>query len=608
MPALTEYDVVVIGAGVVGCCAARELSRYDLRTVVLEAGLDIACGATRANSGIVHTGYDPEPGTLKAAYNVRGAALFPALQRELAFAYRKNGALVVAFSPDEVATLHELAERAQANGAPAVTVVDQAQLRELEPGVSPQAVAALHVPDSGICDPYGFALALAENAADNGVEFAFDARVASIQATDAGYQVTLADGTQLQARAVVNTAGAYSDEINNMVSARKLRIAPRRGEYHLFKEGVHAFDHTMFPVPTKEGKGILVGTAAFGNQFVGPNAVPQESRADVATTAVGLDQVMDQAARLWPDVAEHTVIANYAGIRATNAETGDFVIGPVEDAPGFFNAACIDSPGLASAPAIGADLASWVAEYLQAAPNPTFDPRRVPAPLLFMMDDQARERLIQEDPRFGSKICGCANVTEGEVVAALHRSIPVLCFEALKWRTGVTMGECQGGRCVPRILAVMAAELGVEPCTIPRRAAGSYLVSHRRCAVEVALPPKPNRVYEKPRSMYRIPGARAAGVFSAYGALCTMARTGYLPGETVLVWGGLDAADECAAELERAGAQVIRVRDGQVLRVDGDLRVEAVVIAAPDGTQTTYACDALIMSDQMLDHVPVRGH
>ena len=566
MPALSEYDVVIIGAGVVGCCAAREIARYDLHTVVLEAGADIACGATRANSGIVHTGYDPTPGSLKAYYNVRRAAMFPVLQQQLGFAYRKNGALVTAFSEDEVATLYELEQRARVNGAPGVHVIGQEKLRSLEPNVSPQAIAALYVPDSGICDPYGFALAMAENAADNGIEIAFNAQAAAITATpgamrggagyavvgdvseeaaaithdvqeenataagsyceetadrsfaSAGekgagcsrYEIMLADGTVVFARAVVNAAGVFSDVINNMVSATKLSIAPRRGEYHLYKEGIHAFGHTMFPVPGEAGKGVLVGVAAFGNQFIGPNAAPQESRTDTATTPEGLNEVMLKACRIWPEANEETVIANYVGIRATNAETGDFVVGPVAFAPGFFNAACIDSPGLTSSPAIGIDLAVWVAEYLDASKRTSsaFNPRRVPAPLLSTMDDKAKESRITRTRNLG------------------------LC--------------------------------------------------------------------------YRIPGARCAGIFSAYGALCAMARTGYLPGQRVLVWGSLDAADKCAAELKRAGAVVMRAATGRILNVQGAGRVERVTIESEDGVEVAYACDALVVSEEMLDHVPVQ--
>lgn len=623
MPARTEYDVAIIGAGVVGCCVARELARYQPDVVVLEAGLDIASGTTRANSGIVHTGYDPKPGSLKAHYNVRGAQMFPQLQRELGFAYRKNGALVVAFSEDEVPLLHELRERAVENGAPACFVIGSEQLRELEPEIGPEAVAALHAPDSGIVDPYGFTFALAENAADNGVEFAFDCRVAGIQPLDGcgtqepepgagvanrGYRLTLADGSEVVARSVVNAAGVYSDVINNMVSETKLSISPRCGEYHLFKEGVHAFGHTMFPVPTAAGKGILVGSSAFGNQFIGPNAVAQQSRDDVDTTAKGLDEVISQVQRMWPGAAEEVVISNFAGIRATNAETGDFVIGPVDDAPGFFNAACIDSPGLASSPAIGADLAAWVAEYLAADENPRFNPQRIPAPLLVMMPEEAKAQLIEQNPDYGVRVCGCSNVSRGEVLDALHRSLPVLCLDALKWRTGATMGECQGGRCIAGLAALITVERGIPACDIPKRAQGSFLFSHQKCACEVPLPERTRPEYEKPRSMYRIPGSRCAGIFSAYGALCVMARTGYLPGENVLVWGGLPQADDCAAWLERAGAQVTRVLDGRVAFVQGAARVERVVIEAADGTEVEYACDALVMSDQMLDHIPVAHH
>ena len=609
MPKRVEYDTAIVGAGVIGCCVARELARYQLSVVVLEAGLDIACGATRANSGIVHTGYDPEPGSLKALYNVRGAQMFPQLQRELGFAYRQNGALVAAFSDAEIPVLHELRERAVQNGAPECFVIDQEQLRQMEPNVGPEAVAALHVPQSGIVDPYGFAFALAENAAENGVEFAFDCRVEAISAQAAsGYQLTLADGSVIVARSVVNAAGAYSDVLNNMVSAEKLVISHRRGEYHLFKEGVHAFSHTMFPVPTVAGKGILVGSSAFGNQFIGPNAVVQQSRENVDTTLDGLDEVVAQARRMWPEAAQETVISAFVGIRATNAQTGDFVVGPVADAPGFFNAACIDSPGLASSPAIGKDLAEWVAKHLSAEENPQFNPIRVPAPLLVMMPEEAKAKLIEQNPDYGQRVCGCSNVSRGEVIDALHRSLPILCLDALKWRTGATMGECQGGRCLAGLAELIASEQGIPACEIPKRVQGPYLLSHQRCRCEVPLPLRTRPEYEKPRSMYGIPGSRCAGLFSAYGAMCVMAKTGYLPGENVLVWGRLPQADECAAWLDRAGAHVMRVSEGRIVRVLGKARVERVVLEDLNGLETEYVCDALVMSDQMLDHVSVDHH
>lgn len=457
-----DYDVVVIGAGVIGCCVARELARWDHRVLVIEAGLDLACGSTRANSGIVHTGFDPQPGTLKASYNVRGAKMFSQWQQELGFAYQKNGALVLAFNEQEIETLEELLQRGAQNGAPAMRIIGQEELRQMEPLVSAEAVAALDVPESAICDPYGLSFGCAENAVANGVEFLFGCPVSNIEKGDAGLVVSYGD-KKVAARSVVNAAGINSDVMNNMVSTSKLTIAPKRGEYVLYDSKIPAFGRTMFQVPNAVGKGVLVGRTAFGNPFIGPNAVPQESRTVVSTTAEGIAEILEKGAKTWPDapLSGKPITTSYAGLRATNAETGDFVIGAVEDVPGFYNAACIDSPGLACAPAIGQDLAQMVAAYLGSVENANFNPRREGYPIPWWMPEEAKNGLIQADPGYGRMICRCYHVTEGEITKLLHGPIPVLTFDALKWRTGAMMGPCQGGQCTARIAQVVMREIGV---------------------------------------------------------------------------------------------------------------------------------------------------
>ena len=603
------YDVIVVGAGVIGCCLARELARYDASVLVVEGGLDVANGATRANSGIVHAGYDPQPGTCKARYNVEGAKLFPRWQQELGFAYFKNGALVLAFDDADMAVLAQLQQRARENGASETTIIDRDQLRELEPNVAPEAVGALLVPDSGVCDPYGLTIAAAENAADNGVEFVFGSSVRSVEAAGEGYRVTTESGKSYAARTVVNAAGINSDLINNMVSATKLTIAPKRGEYHLFENTVHAFSHTMFQAPSASGKGVLVGVVAFGNQFCGPNSQAQDSRTDVATTQEGLDEVLAKAARTWPDVAsvaQGKVISNFAGLRATNADTGDFVVGPAADAPGFFNAACIDSPGLASAPAIAQDLASQVASYLGAGENPGFNPQRTPAPLLVMMSDAEKAALVEQDAAYGRQVCHCCHVSEGELVAALHRSIPVGCLDALKWRTGATMGPCQGGRCTARIAEIALRELGAEAPQLQKRFVGSALVQGKAegrgsgVAADGA-PTDATSPFELPRSYWRIPGSRCAGVYSARCTMELMDALGRLPGDNAVIWGDTDLARECAERLADAGASVTVVlpKDYALTCINGSPRVKEAVFTAADGAQRVEPCDLLVVSAAM---------
>lgn len=480
-----EYDVIVVGAGVIGCCTARELSRWDMRVLVIEAGLDLACGATRANSGIVHTGFDPKPGTLKARYNVRGAQMFPKLQQELGFAYFKNGALVVAYSEDEVATLEELLERGRANGAPEMRIVEQAELRQMEPLISDRAVAALDVPESAVCDPYGLSFACAENAVANGVEFLFGSPVQAVEKEDEGFVVSYADG-KVTARVMINAAGIFADDINNMVSDNKLAISPVRGEYVLYDSKIPSFARTMFQVPSAAGKGVLVGKTAFGNPFIGPNAAPQNDKIAVPTTSCGIAEVLEKGSKTWPSapLSGKPITTTYAGLRATNADGSDFVIGEAEDAPGFFNAACIDSPGLACAPAIAQDLAEMAASKLGAKENASFNPQREGYPIPWWMPEEVKNGLIEDFPAYGRMVCRCYHVTEGEIIKLLHGPIPVLTFDALKWRTGAMMGPCQGGQCTARIAQVVMKELGVTEQELmqTRNADSSIFVAEQMAA------------------------------------------------------------------------------------------------------------------------------
>ena len=341
-----SYDVVVVGAGVAGCCCARELARYDLDVLVLEAGDDIACGATRANSGIVHGGYDPEPGSAKARYNVAGSKLFPRWADELGFAYIHNESLVVGFGDEDEEALAGLLERGRANGVEGLSIISGDEARALEPALSPEVTCALRVSTGAICDPYEVAFASLENAVENGVSVAFDARVSQLAREGEGFSVTLVDGKVIRARAVVYAAGVHSDELHNQLSAHKLHITPVRGEYNLFDNSLEThFSRTVFQVPTAAGKGVLVSPTIHGNLFVGPSAVAQEDKDALATTAEGLASVVAGARRTWPGVSTRGVITNFTGVRA-KGDTHDFVIGEPDDAPGLFDIACLESPGL----------------------------------------------------------------------------------------------------------------------------------------------------------------------------------------------------------------------------------------------------------------------
>ena len=460
-----QNDVIVIGAGVVGCSVARALSRYNLNVTVLEAGSDVAEGASKANSAIVHAGFDAKPGTNKAKFNVLGNRMFEDVCRELKVPFRRNGSLVLAFGPEEEKALAELKEKAAQNGVP-VEIVGREELRRREPNVSSEATAALWAPTGGICCPYELTFRLAENAAANGVTFAFDARVSGLSSRVLGWRVDCADGRTFEARAVVNCAGIHSDEINNLVSATKYKIEARRGEYLMLdKDEDGTFSATMFQVPSKMGKGILVSPTVDGTVIVGPTAEDIPDKEDKATTYEGLEKVKAGARRTYPGLPLGKVITEFSGLRAHETTVGDFILGEAPDAPGFFNAVGVESPGLTSAPAIGEWMAERVAAKLGASKkNAMLVSKDVGWwPKTREMKPEELAELVERDPSFGRVVCRCEGVTEGEIRAAIRARVGARTLDGVKRRTRSGMGRCQGGFCTPRLIEILGAELGLPP-------------------------------------------------------------------------------------------------------------------------------------------------
>jgi len=460
-----ETDVIVIGAGVVGCAAARELSRYNVNVAVLEAGSDVAEGASKANSAIVHAGFDAKPGTNKAKFNVLGNRMFEDVCRELKVPFVRNGSLVLAFGAEEEKSLDELRDKAERNGVP-VEIIGQEELRRREPNVSPEATAALWAPTGGICCPYELTFRYAENAAANGVEFFFDAKVVAVSREGERWTVRCEDSREFSARAVVNCAGIHSDELNNMVSATKYSIQARRGEYLMLdKDEDGTFSATMFQVPTKMGKGILVSPTVDGTVIVGPTAEDIPDKEDKATTYEGLEKVKAGARKTYPALPLSKVITEFSGLRAHETTVGDFILGEPPDAPCFFNAVGVESPGLTSAPALGLWLSERVAERLAVSKkNPSLVSRDVSWwPKTREMSPEALAELVERDSAYGRVICRCEGVTEGEIRAAIRARVGARTLDGIKRRTRSGMGRCQGGFCTPRLIEILGAELGLPP-------------------------------------------------------------------------------------------------------------------------------------------------
>ncbi len=477
------YDVLIIGAGITGAMTARALAAYDCSVAVAEAGPDVAWGATRANSAIVHAGYDCVPGTMKARLNVRGCAMMETVCAALGVAYRRCGSHVVAFGEKDEETLRTLFARGEANGVPGLRILTRDELREREPNVSPEATASLWAPSAGIVCPYGLAVAAAENAATNGAAIYLNCPIRSVAEEDGVYAAS--DGaTVIRARRIVNCAGVASAELASLIDGvpYPVHIIPRRGEYIIMdKNAAGVVRSTLFPAPNEKGKGILVARTVDGNLLVGPNA-HECAPDDNAVTAEGLEEIMNGAHRLVPSVSQRDAITVFAGIRAT-PDTHDFSIRPSETRRGVIHAVGVESPGLASSPATAEYIVSLLeADGLELRPRENYIPtRRADGnPKRFAeMTDEERAAAIAREPAYGRIVCRCETVTEGDLLDAIRSPVPATDLDMLKRRTRAGMGRCQGGFCSPRAAALLAREQGVTLDAVTKCGGGSWLVCRR---------------------------------------------------------------------------------------------------------------------------------
>ena len=459
------YDILIIGGGVTGAAIARELSRYDLKTALFEKGEDVCSGTSKANSGIAHAGFDAAPGSLKAKMNIRGSQMMEELSRKLDFPYKRNGSLVLCFDEKDRPRLEKLLQQGKENGVEGLEILEKKELLALEPALSEEVVCALHAPTGGIVCPFKLTIALAENAAVNGVEFHLNEGVKRVQpGTVEGYTVETGKGTY-ETRIVVNAAGLYGDEIHNQVSGEKLHITPRKGEYCLMDKKIgQLVSHTIFQMPTAMGKGVLVTPTVHGNLMVGPTATDISDKEGVDTTAEGLDEVLKKAALSVKSLPRGVTITSFAGLRA-HEDHDDFILGEVKDAPGFFDAVGIESTGLTSAPAIGEWMAEKIVEKLRKTQKvdekKDFQETRKDIPNIASMDQAEAAALIAENPAYGTIICRCEKVTEGEIIDAIRRPLGARSLDGIKRRTRAGMGRCQAGFCSTKVMDILARELGI---------------------------------------------------------------------------------------------------------------------------------------------------
>ena len=484
-----NYDVCIIGAGITGAMTARKLAKYDLSVAVLEAAGDVAMGATKANSAIVHAGFDAEEGTLKARLNVAGCAMMPAECAELDVPYDNCGSLVCAYSEDEIRHLEKLLARGIANGVPDLRIVGQEELRQMEPKISPDAVAALWAPTAGIVCPYELCIAACEHAAVNGAQFYLNFPVVSVVKEDGLFVVSDGDRT-VRAKYLVNACGVHSAEMACIAGEENfpIRIIPRRGEYMLLDraEGETA-EHVLFSCPSANGKGILVSPTVDGNLILGPTATALDDPDDTATTEAGLSQVADGARHLVPGVNTRAVITQFSGVRPTpvgadgDITKSDFYIHVSEQIPGLLHLAGIESPGLASSPAVGEYAVELLAGMgLELKERENYQPGRPEKIRFRALSDAERSAVIAKNPLYGKIICRCETVTEGEIVDAIHRPLGARDLDMVKRRTRAGMGRCGSGFCSPRTVEILARELDVPMDEITKCGGGSVILNGGR--------------------------------------------------------------------------------------------------------------------------------
>jgi glycerol-3-phosphate dehydrogenase len=474
------YDVVVIGAGIVGCLVAREFSRYRLSVVVLEKAWDVGTGASGANSAILHSGCDPKPGTLKARLNVEGNRLWESLSRVLDVPMKRTGSYVVAVGREELPALDTMMERAIRNGVPGVSLVTREEMRIREPLIHPSVAGALYTPSAGVIDPFRAVVAAAESAAINGVKFRFGTETVRVRSE--GGKVTAVEtgsGELIRARIVVSCAGIHSDTFFHASGVYPdFTISPRKGEYLIFDPAKLSLNHVYFPVPTEKGKGCLVSTTTHGNVMIGPNANSISDREDASVSADGMDEIVRMAKKLIPSVDPADAISEFAGIRATgNLPDKDFLIEFCRNPLGLVILAGIDSPGLVSAPAI----ARYALTLVREAGFPLEERRDWiegvhAAPVFHKLSHREKAELIEREPLYGRIVCRCEEITEGEVVAAIRSPVPATTYDAVKRRTWLGTGRCQGGFDYPRVIEILARELGIPVTEVTKKGPGSRIV------------------------------------------------------------------------------------------------------------------------------------
>lgn len=465
------YDVIIIGAGVIGASIARELSRYKAKVLLLDKENDVGNVTSMANSAIVHSGYDPKPGTNKAKYNVEGNSMFDVLTEELDVEFKRIGSLTCATDEEEMKVIEGYVSRAKENGVE-IKILNKEETKAIEPYVSDAVIGSLYAPTAGIINPFELCVALCENAIDNGVELLLNEEVVNVEKRDNKY-IVKTKNNEFEAKVVVNAAGLYSDKVSKMLGINHFDITPRKGEYFVLDHFEKPFvSHVIFPVPTEKGKGILVTPTTHGNYLVGPSSEFVDDKDDFSTDKLTLDNVRKSSAKLVRDIPFSYIIRQFSGLRATGS-THDFVI---EEIDGFVNLGGIESPGLASSPAIAKEAVRLINGVLSLEENKDFNPCRRKVVRLNKLSAEERNELIKTNPAYGHIICRCEGISEGEVIDCIRRNAGARTIKGVKKRCRPGFGKCQGGFCEPLVVEILSRELNLDPLSVRYDSKESYIL------------------------------------------------------------------------------------------------------------------------------------
>ena len=461
---MQHIDVLVIGGGVVGCAILRELSRYDVTVALLERNPDICDGTSKSNSAIVHTGFDTPPESLEAQLLAEARELWPPIIESLHIPYLQTGALMVATSAGELATIEtEIIPKAERNGV-ILQRLSREEILEVAPYVNPHVMGGVLVEGEGIIDPFWTTRAYCENAAINGAQVFLDEPVTGITVEDEGVYVHTGSGLTFTASIVVNAAGLWADEIARLAGDDSFTLTPRKGQFIIVEED-YGVSQIILPVPSRVSKGILVTPIVFGGVLLGPTAEEVDAKTDLATTAQGLQQIRAGVGRLVPAMAEAASVRQFAGLRAVSS-TGDYIIRPSTVSSRLLHVAGIRSTGLSASPAIARYVGWLVRDELGLSLRNHFM-------------DELPEYLASMHPDEGDVVCLCRSITRGEVLAALRSPLPPTTLDGLKRRTGAMLGDCQGNLCMAHLIDLFQQQLGRDPLTINKNVAHSSPIAGR---------------------------------------------------------------------------------------------------------------------------------